>query len=101
MLSQVMRPSNGMFNLHDNVTEQFQSFRSDPVYRFYYQNTQYVGLRNLRGNYPRYAVCEWTDETEALVNSKTVSHSPPSFDTANFVCYYNLVVNDQLACKQR
>ena len=94
-----MRPSNGMFNLHDNVTVQFYYSNADR--RFYYQNTDYVGVINYQGSYYFYAVCEQTNATEALVNGKTLTDSPPSFDAANYVCFYNLVEIDELACKQK
>ena len=99
--SQVMHPSNEMFNLHDNVTVEFNYHSSKANRRFYLQHSHRVGVENYLGNAAHYAMCEWTEETEALVNSKTVTHSPPSFDAANFVCHHNLVVHDQMACKQR
>ena len=100
-LSQVMRPSNEMFNLHDNVTVQFYHRLSNADYRFYMQNTEAVGVRNYQGNVALYVVCEQTNATEALVNGKTLIGSPPSFDAANYVCFYNLVEIGELACKQK
>ena len=100
-LTQVMHPSNEMFNLHNSVTVQFNNHRTNADYRFYYQNSNAVGIRNYRGNHPMYAVCEWTNETEVWLNTKTFIDSPPFTDAANFVCSYNLVVNDDIACKQR
>ena len=83
------------------MTVQFNSYRSAADCRFYYQNTDVVGIRNFRGNYATYAVCEESNETEVLVNGKTLIDTPPSFDAANYVCYYNLVEIDELACKQK
>ena len=60
-LSQVMRPSNGMFNLHDNVKVQFSSRSSRAAYRFYMQHSRQIGFQNYRGNYATYTGCEWTN----------------------------------------
>ena len=100
-LSQVMRPSNEMFNLHDHVTAQFHYRYSCADFLFYYQDSHDVGVRNYHGKYPIYVVCEWTNETKLLVNSKAFFETSPSYDETNHVCFHNLVINDGLACKQR
>ena len=100
-LTQVMRPSNKMFNLYDNVTVEFSYRYPDVDRRFYYQFSETVGITNNQGHHDLHAVCEWTNETEVLVNSKELIDSAPSHDGLNNVCYSNLEMNDHLACKQR